>query len=154
MTARRNDASWSALFGLEKLLDHRVRLAICVLLTRNDALSFSRLKSLLDQTDGSLGAHLRKLEDAGFVSVDKAFRDRRPVTWYAITPQGADRVRRHVDSLESILDGRSVPPESGAAAGECAGGRTGGVYGERAGAVDGAETGSASEPDDDDAGRD
>ncbi len=52
------------LAALDTLLDHRVRLAICVLLSRYDRLSFSRLKELTGETDGSLGAHLRKLEDA------------------------------------------------------------------------------------------
>ena len=44
----------------------------------HDALSFTRLKQALGETDGSLGAHLRKLEDAEFVSTEKTFRSRRP----------------------------------------------------------------------------
>ena len=55
------------LAALDTLLDHRVRLAICVLLSRYDRLSFSRLKELTAETDGSLGAHLRRLEDEGYV---------------------------------------------------------------------------------------
>ena len=47
---------------MDRLLEHRARLAICLLLSRNDAMRFSRLKELLEETDGSLGAHLLKLE--------------------------------------------------------------------------------------------
>lgn len=92
--------------GVSGLLSHRVRLGICVLLSRHSALSFSRLKELLGETDGSLGAQLRKLEDEGFISARKEFRDRKPVTWYTLTPAGRDGLRSHFDALESLI-GRS-----------------------------------------------
>lgn len=92
--------------GVSGLLSHRARLGICVLLSRHSALSFSRLKELLGETDGSLGAQLRKLEDEGFISARKEFRDRKPVTWYTLTPAGRDGLRSHFDALESLI-GRS-----------------------------------------------
>jgi hypothetical protein len=55
--------------SLDRVLEHRVRLAICVLLTQYDRLSFARLKELTDETDGNLGANLRKLEE-DFITVD------------------------------------------------------------------------------------
>jgi len=48
----------SRLDGLDDLLEHRSRLAACVLLSKADQLSFSRLKQVLDETDGNLGAQL------------------------------------------------------------------------------------------------
>ena len=90
--------------ALSGLLEHRVRLAICVLLSAHDALSFTRLKQALDETDGSLGAHLRKLEDAEYVSAEKAYRSRRPVTWYRLTPLGRSRLKRQIDALTQLLD--------------------------------------------------
>ena len=93
----------AALPELERLLEHRVRLAVAVLLARRDALSFSRLKSTLGETDGSLGAHLRKLEDAGFVEVHKEFVQRKPVTWYRLTAAGRAALSRHVAALERLL---------------------------------------------------
>lgn len=89
--------------GLDRLLEHRVRLAILVLLTRHDRLSFSRFKELTGETDGSLGAHLRRLEDEGYVDVDKAFVDRRPTTWYAISEAGRAALERHVRALEGLI---------------------------------------------------
>lgn len=111
MPARRDNAPWDAFGGLERLLDHRVRLAICVLLSRSDALTFSRLKMLLDETDGSLGTHLRKLEDDGFLAARKMFHNRKPVTWYRITAAGRKRVRSHLDALVRIIEGEGVPDE-------------------------------------------
>ena len=92
------------LAALNGLLEHRVRLAICVLLSAHDALSFTRLKQALGETDGNLGAHLRKLEDADYVSAEKEFRSRRPVTWYRLTATGRSRLRRQIDGLTRLID--------------------------------------------------
>ena len=94
----------SELHSLNGLLDHRVRLAICVLLSKHDAMSFSRLKQVLEQRDGSLGTHLHKLEDAGYVAIEKSYRGRRPVTWYELTATGQTRLKNHIESLLQLLD--------------------------------------------------
>ena len=96
--------SLDELSALNGLLQHRVRLAICVLLSKYDAMSFSRLKGVLEEKDGSLGTHLRKLEDAGYLAVDKTYRDRRPVTWYQLTAAGQQHLERHVESLTRLID--------------------------------------------------
>jgi DNA-binding PadR family transcriptional regulator len=93
----------SELGALDRVLEHRVRLALCVLLTRYDRLSFSRLKSLTDETDGNLGANLKKLEDEGLVTVTKEFVDRKPVSWYGITPKGRKTLKGHLDALGQII---------------------------------------------------
>lgn len=92
------------LAALNGLLQHRVRLAICVLLSRYDAMSFRRLKEVLAEKDGSLGTHLRKLEDAGYLAVDKTYRERRPVTWYRLTAAGQEHLARHVDNLTRLIE--------------------------------------------------
>jgi DNA-binding PadR family transcriptional regulator len=89
--------------ALDRTLEHRVRLAVCVLLTRYERLSFSRLKALTDETDGNLGANLRRLEDEGLVAVTKEFVDRRPVSWYGITPKGRKTLKAHLDVLGRII---------------------------------------------------
>ena len=92
------------LAALNGLLDHRVRLAVCVLLSKHDAMSFSRLKQVLGETDGSLGTHLRKLEDSGYLAIEKSYRGRRPVTWYELTGAGRARLQTHVESLTRLID--------------------------------------------------
>lgn len=95
----------AGLRGLNKLLGHRARLGICVLLARNDQLSFSRLKEILEETDGNLGAQLRKLEDEGLVTVRKEFQNRRPVSWYVLTAQGRRDLEEHLDALAQLIKG-------------------------------------------------
>lgn len=96
--------SMEELGSLRGLLEHRVRLAICVLLSAHDSMSFSRLKHVLEETDGSLGTHLRKLEDGGYLMVEKTYRDRRPVTWYQLSDRGRSSLKRHVASLARLID--------------------------------------------------
>jgi DNA-binding PadR family transcriptional regulator len=93
----------AALAELDRLLEHRVRLAICVLLGRTDRLSFRRLKDLLEETDGNLGANLRRLEEAGYVAVDKTFVARKPISWYALTARGRAALHAHVAALETLI---------------------------------------------------
>lgn len=76
---------------------------MCVLLSRFDRLSFSRLKELTDETDGNLGANLRRLEEQGYVSATKEFVERKPVTWYGLTPKGRRALRAHVESLARVI---------------------------------------------------
>ena len=93
----------TTLAALDDLLQHRSRLGACVLLSTTDALTFSRLRTLLDETDGNLGAQLRKLEDAGYVSVDKRFEDRKPQSWYSLTAAGRKALKGHLQAMEALL---------------------------------------------------
>jgi DNA-binding MarR family transcriptional regulator len=88
---------------LDALLQHRSRLGAMVLLSGADAINFSRLRGLLDETDGNLGAQLRKLEDAGYVAVKKEFVERKPVSWYALTPEGRKALKAHLAALEALV---------------------------------------------------
>jgi DNA-binding MarR family transcriptional regulator len=96
---------------LDGLLQHRARIGATVLLARHDRLSFSRLKDLLKETDGNLGAQMRKLEDAGYVAVRKEFQERRPVTWYALTVKGRRALSTHLDSLQRLIEQARRQPE-------------------------------------------
>ena len=94
--------------GLDPLLQHRSRLGALVLMSTADMLSFTRLMELLAETDGNLGAQLRKLEDAGYLAVSKQFLDRKPVSWYSITPHGRTALKSHLRAMESIIHAAGV----------------------------------------------
>lgn len=86
----------------DPVLLSQVRLGIVtVLITRKDA-TFSDLKSLLGLTQGNLGIHLQKLEEAGYVATKKAFVKRKPRTTARITPKGREAFLRHVEQLEKV----------------------------------------------------
>ena len=88
---------------LDPLLGHRTRLGAMVLLCRNLELSFVRLRAVLGETDGNLGAQLRKLEEAKYVTVRKEFVQRKPVSWYALTPTGRRRLKAHLQALGAVV---------------------------------------------------
>jgi DNA-binding MarR family transcriptional regulator len=87
----------------DRILEHRTRLGICVLLSQHDQLSFSRFKELLSETDGNLGAQLKKLEESKYIEVEKAFVERKPVSWYSITKTGKNALRKHIAALEQMI---------------------------------------------------
>lgn len=90
---------------LEKLLEHRSRLTLLILLARHDEMNFRRLKDLLGETDGNLGAHLNRLEDAGLISVRKTFEKRKPVSWYGLEDKGRHTLERHLQALRALSEG-------------------------------------------------
>jgi len=93
-----------ALDGLDAAFEHRVRLAIAVLLARHGEISFAAFKQQLQLTDGNLGAQLRRLEDEGYLALRRDFADRKPVTWYSLTPAGRTALDRHLRALRAVID--------------------------------------------------
>jgi DNA-binding MarR family transcriptional regulator len=95
---------------LNEVIHQPVRLRIMAALDAlrsDESVDFAFLRNLLDLTDGNLGAHLRKLEEAGYVHLDKTFVDRKPRTYVAFTAKGRHAFQDHVDALKSILQGSS-----------------------------------------------
>jgi DNA-binding MarR family transcriptional regulator len=92
--------------ALNETIHQTVRLRIMaalVTLQPNDEVDFAYLRDLLEVTDGNLGAHLRKLEEAGYISVNKIFVERKPHTYVSATAAGRKVFQEHVAALESIL---------------------------------------------------
>jgi len=92
-----------SLAGIDAAIHSPARLAIMALLTGGDELEFTLLRDQLALTDGNVAAHLRKLEDAGYVRVAKSFVARKPRTAYRITPRGRAAFERHVVALERVV---------------------------------------------------
>lgn len=88
---------------LDKVIHERLRLGIISALAANEKLSFSELKSLLDTTDGNVSVHARKLEDAGYLTCEKSFRGRVPLTEYKITADGRRALERYLDHMEALI---------------------------------------------------
>jgi len=95
--------------ALNETIHQPVRLRIMaalVTLEAGDEVDFTYLRDLLEVTDGNLGAHLRKLEEAGYITLNKTFVDRKPRTYVAVTAAGRKVFQEHVAALESILKGK------------------------------------------------
>src|SRR5438445_12340256 len=89
---------------LDKVIHERMRLGIISALAANEKLSFSDLKKLLNTTDGNISVHARKLEEAGYVTCEKSFKGRMPLTEYAITKEGRSALERYLDHMEALIN--------------------------------------------------
>ncbi|MGH7481138.1 MAG: winged helix-turn-helix domain-containing protein [Longimicrobiales bacterium] len=88
---------------LDELIHSRIRLSAMSILAAVEDAEFTYLRDRIGATDGNLGAHMRKLEEAGYVGASKSFVDRKPVTRYRMTSAGRDAFRRYVDRLERMI---------------------------------------------------
>jgi len=89
---------------LDKVIHERMRLGIISALAANKKLSFTDLKNLLNTTDGNISVHARKLEEAGYVTCEKSFKGRMPLTEYAITKEGKKALERYLNHMEALIE--------------------------------------------------
>jgi DNA-binding MarR family transcriptional regulator len=88
---------------LDKVIHERMRLGIISALAANAKLSFTELKNLLNTTDGNISVHARKLEEAGYLTCEKSFKVRMPLTEYKITKEGRKALERYLNHMEALI---------------------------------------------------
>jgi DNA-binding MarR family transcriptional regulator len=74
--------------AIDDVIHGRIRLGVVAYLSAVESALFSELRDKVGATDGNLSAHLRKLEDAGYVRADKSFVNRKPQTRLSLTEAG------------------------------------------------------------------
>lgn len=90
--------------NLNKVFDNRIRLGIMSALMVNEDINFNDLKELLQITDGNLASHIKGLEDAGYIKVQKGFIGKKTNTTYAATKAGEKAFKQHIDGLEKMIN--------------------------------------------------
>jgi len=91
---------------LDPVIHAQARLRIVSALATLDpgeSITFPRLLELLDMTAGNLSTHLRKLEDAEYVSVTKTHQGRTPVTYLELSKLGRRAFEDYTDALRALL---------------------------------------------------
>ncbi len=78
-------------------------MASLMTLEPGEQVDFVYLRKILNLTDGNLGAHLAKLENAGYVKIEKTFIARKPRTFIKATGKGRDAFEEHITALEAII---------------------------------------------------
>lgn len=95
---------------LDETIHQPTRLRIMTLLAAQGAderVAYGFVQKELGLTGGNLTAHLRKLEDAGFIAMSKEFIDAKPRTWIEATDTGRQAYARYLDNLRQALN---LPP--------------------------------------------
>ncbi|WP_297506578.1 transcriptional regulator [uncultured Caulobacter sp.] len=90
--------------GLDDVIHGRVRLGIVAYLATAEVADFTELKDLLDVTQGNLSVHLRKLEEAGYVAIDKSFVGRKPLTRARLTEAGRAAFARYLKAMGQLVE--------------------------------------------------
>jgi DNA-binding HxlR family transcriptional regulator len=90
---------------LDPIVHGKLRLAVLSLLISVEEADFTWLRQKTGSTDGNLGAQMLKLEEAGYVAMEKRFAGRKPQTLYRMTPTGRKALATYVSALKHLLGG-------------------------------------------------
>lgn len=88
---------------LDNLIHSRIRLALMSVLTRVDDLSFNELKKSVNATDGNLSTHLSRLEEAGYIQVEKTTEGNKTESRYSVTEKGLTAFARYIMDIEPFI---------------------------------------------------
>lgn len=94
--------------GIDKISDiihGRVRLGVMAFLVNAEVATFTELKMALSVTQGNLSIQMRKLEDAGYIAIDKSIVGRKPLTTIRMTDEGRAAFTAYIDVLSGVLGG-------------------------------------------------
>jgi len=89
--------------ALDDVIHGKLRLGLMAYLSAVDSASFAELKARTNASDGNLSVNLRKLEEAGYVSINKQFVDRKPQTRAALTETGRKAWFAYLDQLKTLM---------------------------------------------------
>ena len=89
--------------SLDEIVHQRVRLGILTIVHEARRVEFSFFAEALSLTGGNLSQHLRVLQEAGHIKIDKGAEGRRPRTWVSITASGRRAFLNEIDALKAIV---------------------------------------------------
>ena len=90
---------------IDRLVHEPARLMLMAVLYVIDSADFTFLMNQTGMTWGNLSAHMSKLEEAGYLTVEKSFKGKRPNTMLRLTPQGRSAFQAYRQTMKQVLDG-------------------------------------------------
>jgi|SRR5665213_1106318 DNA-binding MarR family transcriptional regulator len=90
--------------GIDNVIHGRLRLGIMAYLADVEVADFAELKRVLEATQGNLGANLITLEEAGYITIEKSFVGRKPLTRARITRDGRQAFRRYLLQMATLVE--------------------------------------------------
>lgn len=95
--------------AIDDVIHGRIRLGVVAYLSTVDSALFTELRDKVGATDGNLSANLRKLEEAGYLRIDKSFVNRKPQTRLILTDRGRKVWKEWLDSIERLTRAAATP---------------------------------------------
>ena len=93
-----------SLTELDRLIHEPARLLIVTILSTVESADFLFLQRETDLTKGNLSAHLSKLEDAGYVSIEKTFKGKLPLTVCKLTESGRQAFEGYRRQMQDFIE--------------------------------------------------
>jgi DNA-binding MarR family transcriptional regulator len=95
----------SSVLNYNKIIHERSRLIILTKLASSSGkiMSFSDLKDALNFTAGNLSVHLKQLEEAGYIAIDKKFENNKPLTTVIVTDFGIKSLEEYLNDMEKLI---------------------------------------------------
>lgn len=94
--------------SLDDIILGRLRMGVMAFLASSGQASFSELKAATKASDGNLSAHMRKLEDAGYIAIDKRFENRKPLTTATLTETGRAAWLAYLAQMQALIDAQAA----------------------------------------------
>lgn len=88
---------------IDDVIHGRLRLGIMAYLSTASPAIFGELRDKVGATDGNLSTHLRKLEEAGYIAIEKRFEGRRPQTRVHLTKKGEKAWLAWLDHMQALM---------------------------------------------------
>ncbi|MBL7833409.1 MAG: transcriptional regulator [Cyclobacteriaceae bacterium] len=92
-----------ALKDLDPLLHSQLRLGVMSLLMSVESAEFTYLKEKTNSTAGNLSVQLDKLSEAGYITIEKTFKGKKPLTTCKITKHGLKAFEDYVNTLKQYI---------------------------------------------------
>lgn len=88
---------------IDDVIHSRLRLGVMAYLANAEVADFNELKAVLEVTQGNLSVQLRKLEEAGYVTIEKGFLGRKPRTQVRISAAGRAAFAAYLEALGQVI---------------------------------------------------
>ena len=88
---------------LNPLLHSQLRLAIMSTAISSESTTFNELKDITEATSGNISVQLKKLQQAGYLEIEKGYKDNYPHTSVKITEKGIVAFEAYVQALSNYL---------------------------------------------------
>ena len=88
---------------IDDVIHGRLRLAMMAYLSGAGTADFNDVKAKIGGTDGNLSVQIRKLEDAGYIDVEKTYAGRKPQTRLSLTEKGRNAWIAYIGRMEALM---------------------------------------------------
>ena len=101
---KNSEHDFSGIAEIDRLVHEPARLMVMASLYVVESADYTYLMRQADITWGNLSAHISKLEEAGYIEIEKTYRGKRPYTLLRMSPQGRKVFKEYVRKMKNIMD--------------------------------------------------